>query len=133
MCIICGLPYLAKQGMAKMPSKDNLIKNLIDLIFDKPLSQKSSVPGCPTCGLTLENFLATGRIGCSDCYEFYKKEFTPMIEKCQESSNQHVGKMPNNNKNVMIKQLEEELANSIKKEDYENAALIKAKIKELGQ
>jgi protein arginine kinase activator len=134
MCIVCGLPYLIKQGMAKSTSKESLITNLVNFIFTDNIgaTQKSLSPGCKTCGQTLESFLSTGRIGCGDCYEFYKKEFTPMIEKCQASSNQHVGKIPSSNKNI-IKQLEEDLANSIKKEDYETASLIKARIDKLRQ
>jgi protein-arginine kinase activator protein McsA len=137
MCVICGLPYLAKQGMEKLQSKENLIANLINFLFtDKNSSAQINLAppiGCKTCGQTIENFLSSGRIGCSDCYEFYKKEFIPMIEKCQESATQHVGKMPSNNKDVIIKKLEEELLVSIKKEDYETAASIKARIEELRQ
>jgi len=135
MCIVCGLPYLMKHGMTKSKSKESLITNLVNFIFNNNIDsiQKSPTTGCKTCGQTLENIFDSGKIGCGDCYEFYKKEFITIIEKCQESSNKHVGKMPNNNKNVIIKQLEEELANSIKKEDYETAALIKARINKLRQ
>lgn len=138
LCIICGLPYLAKQGLEKLTSKENLVAELINFIFNDPKAQSTQLnfnlpTGCKTCGQTLEVFIMTGRIGCGDCYEFYRTELLPVIERCQNTANQHVGKSPNNNKNVIIKKLEEALSDSIKKEDYETAKLIKARIQELSQ
>lgn len=134
LCIICGLPCLAKEGMQKFAAKENLVAELFNFLLNDPKSVVATPPpGCKTCGQSLETFMMTGRIGCGDCYEFYKKELLPVIERCQSNANQHVGKSPSNNKNTIIKKLEEALLDSIKKEDYETASLIKARIKELNQ
>lgn len=133
MCIICGLPFLAKES-GQTPQTSPLLE-LISFFFNDFTAKHNthSGHGCKTCGQTIEQFLNTGRIGCANCYEFHKKEFVPMIEKCQMLSQTHVGKVPNNNKQVRLNRLQEELKEAIKKEDYETAQGLKQKIEELNK
>ena len=34
---------------------------------------------CPACGATLEDFRATGLLGCADCYKAFRKELIPTV------------------------------------------------------
>jgi len=86
---------------------------------------------CPSCGHTPEDIMASGKIGCSKCYEYYKKDLLPLIEKCQTGATKHVGKVPKNLHPESLSKLENELKAAITKEDYEKAAALRDEIKKL--
>ena len=136
MCAACGLSYIAKEGG---PHFDPMVNQVFQMITSalksaglpegkivlQPMQQ-----GCPTCGHSLEEVVMTGKLGCGNCYDFYKKELIPLIEKCQAAAIKHVGKKPNAAK-ISLEQLENELKAAIKVEDYEKAAALRDKIKKL--
>jgi protein-arginine kinase activator protein McsA len=137
MCILCGIPYLAKENSQE--EKAMTIADLINLILGgkalstevvmpAPLPQpKITIPSCPSCGHSINDIALTGKIGCDNCYAFFKKELLPLIEKCQGAT-QHVGKCP---KNESIENLEKALKEAVKQENYELALEIKSKINKL--
>ena len=36
---------------------------------------------CGNCGYDFNEFIRTGFLGCSECYEFFKKELEPYIDE----------------------------------------------------
>jgi protein-arginine kinase activator protein McsA len=77
---------------------------------------------CPSCKSTLQDLATTSRIGCSQCYQHFKKDLTEEIKKHQAGAKKHVGKSP------LIKMelnLEDQLNQAIQSENYEKAAKIK--------
>ena len=71
---------------------------------------------CPRCGYTREYYINNGRGGCPECYgKIDTKERNKDINK----------------KETEIKELEANLQKCIKTEDYEQAAKIRDKIKEM--
>lgn len=97
---------------------------------------------CPTCSLTYENFKKIGRLGCSDCYQSFKAYLKPLLKKIHGSS-QHIGKSPEQKpqetvikpavktKISQIQELKNQLQAAILKEEFEKAAQLRDKIKEL--
>ncbi len=93
---------------------------------------------CAHCGLTYEDFKKVGRLGCSECYTTFKVSLTPLLKRIH-GSNQHLGKVPNpgvaKEQKVMTKINEDlesvklELQKAIKKEEFEEAAALRDKIK----
>lgn len=93
---------------------------------------------CARCGMTAEDFKKTGRLGCSDCYNTFKSNLAPLLKRIH-GANQHVGKSPNPNSlhdlkvsNKILEELEgakAELAKAVKKEEFEEAASLRDKIK----
>lgn len=141
MCTLCGLPYITTEGGPAFDPTAHQVFQVINSIIKDPETQEGKIilspqVGCPTCGLTLEEVLIIGKIGCADCYEHYKKELLPLIEKCQSGGLKHVGKVP---KNIppkkpspeLLKKLENDLKAAIAKEDYEQAGKLKDEIKKL--
>ena len=49
--------------------------------------------GCPVCGVTLDEVVADGLLGCGHCYARFKEEVASSIRLTQGSS-QHLGKSP---------------------------------------
>lgn len=92
---------------------------------------------CGRCGLTFQTFSKTGRFGCSQCYSTFKNQMNPMLRRIHGKTF-HVGKVPKRSGGqIRIKQeidrLKRELQEAVNSEEYERAAVIRDKIKELEQ
>jgi protein arginine kinase activator len=90
---------------------------------------------CPNCGLTYQNFRKLGRLGCSECYEAFKKELGPLLKRIH-GSDRHVGKVPlKGGKTIRdtrtLQDLRIQLEKAIQMEEFEEAAKLRDKIKEL--
>jgi protein arginine kinase activator len=75
-------------------------------------------------------------LGCSQCYETFKEGLIPLLKKIHGST-QHAGSSPKKKTKKKrkfsgkIQELKEQLDEAIKKEDFEEAARLRDKIKEL--
>ncbi len=88
---------------------------------------------CPECGLSFAQFSQVGRLGCSSCYEAFEDSLRPLLRRIHASST-HTGKIPvRTQKRVMYKreldQLKEDLQLKIENEEFEEAAVLRDKIK----
>ena len=102
---------------------------------------------CSKCGLSWDDFLHTGKFGCSNCYDDFEIRIDPILRSLQGATN-HVGRLGdvkkgNNVKKNLDDKIEQEENNSIKKLDklkddlkqavkeerYEDAAKIRDEIK----
>lgn len=138
MCMACGIPYIAKEGGPQFDPVTNQVFQMVNQVIKNTEIPHGKIvlqpkQGCPACGHTLENILNTGKIGCGNCYEFYKKKLLPIIEKCQFGAIQHVGKIPRKTGPESLKKLEDDLKAAIEKEDYEKAAALRNEINKLKQ
>ena len=88
---------------------------------------------CENCGYTLDDYTKTGLFGCAECYNTFNDSLDELFLKIH-GKNRHV-KLNNVNKKINknneIEELKKQLQKSIKEERYEDAALIRDKIKEL--
>jgi len=90
---------------------------------------------CSRCGLTFRTFSKTGRFGCSQCYNTFKNQMNPMLRRIHGKTF-HVGKVPKRTGGQLrikheINRLKRELQEAINAEEYERAAVLRDKIKEL--
>ena len=91
---------------------------------------------CPNCGMTYDDFRKFGRLGCSQCYEAFKSHLSTLLKKIH-GSNQHVGKTPAKMPTIKKKKIEDlqemkkQLVAAIQMEDFEKAARLRDKIREL--
>ncbi|MFH1855803.1 MAG: UvrB/UvrC motif-containing protein [Candidatus Omnitrophota bacterium] len=90
---------------------------------------------CPKCGMTFEDFKKTGRFGCAVCYETFKGAILPLLQRIHGSAH-HFGKFPvgvlgEERKESMLEELQNKLKTAIEKEEFEEAARLRDKIKEL--
>jgi len=90
---------------------------------------------CPSCGFTYQDFKKAGRLGCGDCYESFKKQLDPLLKRIH-GSNRHVGKVPlTAGKTVKetktLQELKMQLDRAIQAEEFEQAAKLRDKIKEM--
>ena len=90
---------------------------------------------CPNCGLSYQNFRKIGRLGCSVCYDAFKKELTPLLKRIH-GSDRHVGKVPlKGGKTIKdtrtLQDLKVQLDKAIQMEEFEEAAKLRDKIRDL--
>lgn len=87
------------------------------------------------CGMSSTSFKKTGKLGCGKCYETFEKELLDIFNNIQRDTD-HKGKFPKKNGHSMkiaqqIKALEKEQANAVASEEYEQAAVLRDRIKAL--
>ncbi|HZV02208.1 MAG TPA: UvrB/UvrC motif-containing protein [Planctomycetota bacterium] len=90
---------------------------------------------CPACGLTFPEFKSSGRLGCHNDYEHFKKELLPLLEKIHGAT-QHTGRVPGSvgqkiETQKVLTALRKDLNLAIQREEYERAAELRDKIKTL--
>ena len=88
---------------------------------------------CPVCGLTFQEFRASGRLGCANDYVAFKKGLLPLLEKIHGHVVEHKGKVPANvgarlERQKRIAALRVQLHLSIQAEEYEKAAQLRDEI-----
>ncbi len=106
---------------------------------------------CNRCNMTFDEFMNTGKFGCSHCYKSFKEKIDPMLKKIH-GNNHHIGRIgdiKNNNsyieeenlkndknkhqgesnKKDNLEILKDKLKTAIKEERYEDAAKLRDEIK----
>jgi protein arginine kinase activator len=90
---------------------------------------------CSVCGLSLEDFRRTGRLGCGRCYEQFEEQLNPILRRLHGST-RHTGKIPSKSKGVARlrrkkEELRRELQEVIAAEEYERAAQLRDEIRRI--
>lgn len=90
---------------------------------------------CPVCQITFLEFRNSGRLGCPHDYEVFRDELMPLLESIHGET-RHSGKVPkraprNTQQQTTLIQLRNELKRAVAAEDYEAAAQLRDKIKDI--
>ncbi len=90
---------------------------------------------CNFCGFTYRDFKKMGRLGCSECYEAFKKQLAPLLKRIH-GADRHVGKVPlmigkTVKDSRSLQDLKMKMEKAIQTEDFEEAARLRDQIKEL--
>lgn len=90
---------------------------------------------CPVCGFTYQDFKKAGRLGCGECYEAFKKQLAPLIKRIH-GSERHMGKVPlmvgkGVREERSIQDLKIQMEKAIQLEEFEEAARLRDKIRQL--
>src|SRR5699024_6912764 len=90
------------------------------------------------CELTINKFSHIGKFSCKDCYSSYKSKINHILKRVHSGNIRHIGKIPKRGGQVLHnkKELESyrnELNKLIIDENFEKAAVIRDKIKEIEQ
>ncbi len=127
----------AREKSSQMEQEFGLADLLAGLAeFGKPQEEKEIVEiKCPQCNLTYADFKKIGRIGCSECYNSFRRYLSPLLKKIH-GSNRHLGKSPMKvakvtRKRLDLQELRTRLAKAVEVEEFEEAAKIRDQIKEL--
>ena len=80
---------------------------------------------CGVCGLSYDEFLETGMLGCDKCYESFRARLPEVINKVQAGNKKHISAAKPEKVNGNSPSLKEQLKRAIEAEDYEEAARIR--------
>ena len=106
--------------------------------FSSSLGRKrrKTVYICPNCGYTSQQFLETGKLGCSECYKAMKSIVDPVISRMIGDPDDDIGKISLRKgdksdslpKASELDSLKEQLKFAVDQERYEDAAKLKKQI-----
>ncbi|WP_054951029.1 UvrB/UvrC motif-containing protein [Numidum massiliense] len=117
----------------------NLLAGMLNTDFfdadNRPRTGDSGQLRCETCGMTYQQFSKIGRFGCSDCYHYFEPVLEPLIRRVHGNT-QHSGKLPARRGEHLkrrreLSELKQRLAQLVAKEEFEEAAHVRDRIREL--
>lgn len=120
----------------------NLLAGLLNVEHTFPQQPKKDafhqeeILQCDQCQMTFPQFVKVGRFGCSNCYQAFKEQLKPILRRLHSGNWSHNGKIP---KKIggsirLRKEIEEKklsLKESILKEEFESAAIIRDEIRSM--
>lgn len=132
----------AKEAGYVLPSTQPISALLGQIVASAPALAKAArsapQPVCVACGLAFHQFRQTGVLGCPACYEAFGAPLASLIEKAHAGAVHHVGKTPRRGGGaidllLLRQRLERELAEAVAAEQYERAATLRDRMRELDQ
>jgi protein arginine kinase activator len=131
LCEECAQKYLYE------PSAEKLEGGKSSGASTAAESDDSGLPNreCPNCGIKFVEFRNSGRLGCPHDYEEFREELTSLLENIHGET-RHCGKTPRrqpHNKQAQseLVQLRKQLLKAVNQENYEEAARLRDRIKQL--
>ncbi len=131
LCQECAREYGDFTDMIDLP-------NIFAGMFDAPkvwgaIPKPSS--SCSVCGLELADIRRVNQLGCSECYQTFRRELEPLLRRLHGTT-RHVGKVPAKSHarihlDRQLGQLREQLQQAISAENYELAAALRDEIRQL--
>lgn len=102
------------------------------------LNSIAGVDRCTYCGSSFNDIVNSGKVGCANCYDRFESKLNPSIEKLHGRT-RHVGKSVSytveedeEQESVdELTKLKEEMKLAIKEQRFEDAAVLRDKIKNL--
>ena len=99
------------------------------------VTEADAAQKCSSCGHSLGDILAGGRVGCAECYMTFAGKLAPLIKKVH-GADQHVGKIPSGEGEGLrvrseLLRYRSRLHRAVEVEDYEEAARLRDIIREI--
>lgn len=131
---LCGY-CAAAEGYSKL-SHNSLTDMLASMFGDIEPSSigPAAAKSCPVCGAEFSDIAETGKAGCAECYKTFYSELLPYLKRVHGGV-KHTGKIPNSAPLAVREETPEslrmELNRLVSEEKYEEAAVLRDKIKKL--
>ncbi len=138
LCESCAAKY---GNLMLQPEKNVSVNDFLKGIFsngqhaEETDSREVQEMVCPHCGMSYSDFLHTGKIGCSVCYQTFRHQLEPIIRRIHGASI-HSGKIPHRSGGALelkhtLEQLRRKLESCVANEEYEKAAQYRDEIRAL--
>lgn len=129
---------------------ENEFSNFLGSFFGNALPARTQATRCENCGSTYNEIAKSGHVGCVECYDTFWEQLMPSIRRMHGNTT-HCGKTPHsleytkseenitnasetesvNDVNSQIALLKQSLDKAIKEQNFEEAAKLRDKIREL--
>jgi len=157
LCLSCAgkktLAHAMFDGMDLSDILNSLEQNLSEMGITPGGKPQGETPAeeertCPVCSWSSQQFRKTGRLGCPECYKTFESELPGILLRTQRSAT-HTGKLPAyipddtaiqagdsiarhlaeaNASRRELEMLEQDLKESVRREEFELAAELRDKI-----
>jgi protein arginine kinase activator len=132
LCEDCAKKYLVEPQKKAAPSKSTPAE-----VAAEEVEAPVAGPACDACGISYLEFRNQGRFGCPHDYDAFKAELLPLLESIHGDV-RHVGKTPRRlprtqGAQVELTNLRRRLQQLVTEENYEEAARVRDRIRELEQ
>ena len=132
---LCGY-CAAKEGYSGLAH--NSLAGMLASMFGDVTGFAPSVAAkkCSVCGASFSDIAESGRVGCSECYKAFYEELLPYLKRVHGGT-KHAGRVPNKAplmvkpKEITVDDLRLKLNELVREEKFEEAAVIRDKIKEM--
>ncbi|MCI7085012.1 MAG: UvrB/UvrC motif-containing protein [bacterium] len=121
--------------------------NFLGSFFGNALPARTQATRCESCGSTYNEIAKTGQVGCADCYDVFFDQLMPLIRRIHGNT-AHCGKTPHSieytcveddkapnnapkDKAEQINELKAQLQEAVNQQNFEKAAQLRDKIKEM--
>ncbi len=120
---------------------DNEFAGLLGSFFTNVLPARTEATRCEFCGSTYPDIAKTGQVGCANCYTLFADRLYPSIRRihgntthCGKNSGRTAAKQPKAaemTKEEKIAELKTQLEQAVGEQNFEHAAELRDKIKEM--
>lgn len=121
------------------PDIHSEFESLLGTFFGNALPARTGTAHCRTCGSTYAEIAQTGRVGCADCYSEFYDSLLPSIRRIHGNT-AHCGKRAKTtsarageSRARTVEQMQKELEEAVKEQNFERAAELRDKIKEMNK
>lgn len=115
----------------------NLSELFTNFFGDNTARLPDKTARCENCGASFNEIVKTGKVGCAECYRTFYNKLLPSIRQIHGKVT-HLGKVPTNlsevkkpSKEEIINRLNQELQSAVDTQDFEQAAVLRDRIKQL--
>jgi protein arginine kinase activator len=125
-------------GLPKLPDKHTaqvLEEMLGNLKPGRAGAARPRAQACPGCGMATGDFRSKGRFGCPRCYETFRGELLPLLQRIHEAQT-HRGRLPGRTAAALparddrtLADLRRKLEDAVRGERYEEAARLRDQLR----
>jgi protein arginine kinase activator len=112
------------------------IPQLLEEMLGQASGKRHANLRCDVCGISFAEFRDSGLLGCPNDYEAFEDVLADLLERSHDGASHHVGKVPasageSQRREGELLRLRGWLKEAVGREDYERAAEIRDRIREL--
>jgi protein arginine kinase activator len=127
-----------EKGLLREEDSELPIANLLSGLLegkDTPSAVSEVKEVCPSCGMKGSEFRKQGKFGCPECFNAFEKDVRVIVSQMAARPH-HAGKLPRalasvHSESMAEDGIREELRQAVEREDYEQAAQLRDRLREL--
>lgn len=135
LCSSCAASLGVSDMLTGFSPLGDILGNILSSGETRRISNK--ILSCETCGLTFEDIVKTGSIGCPDCYRAFTGKLRPVLVKLHGRA-VYKGRVPDSGKEEAIvknriEDLRVQLERAVAEQNFELAAVLRDEIRALSE
>ncbi len=126
-----------EKGLIREEESELPIANLLSgLLEGRDMTGAGEVKeSCPRCGMKASDFRKQGKLGCAECFSAFQKDVKAIVTQMAARPH-HAGRLPKafaeqSGDSAANDALREELREAVEREDYEEAARLRDRLREM--